>query len=83
MTYKAVAPPPNPAVPSLTDWAHRELLAVERSFFAMDMIILKKTNVVPPKLIEGMVVFADGTNWNPGSGIGFYGYHSGAWNKLG
>jgi hypothetical protein len=37
----------------------------------------------PDKYFEGMVVLADGTNWNPGAGAGYYGYHSNAWNKLG
>jgi len=32
---------------------------------------------------EGMIVRADGTSWNPGSGGGFYGYHGGAWVFLG
>lgn len=37
----------------------------------------------PSKLREGMVRFADGTSWDPGSGKGLYIYYSGAWNKLG
>lgn len=31
---------------------------------------------------EGMVVWADGTNWDPGSGAGLYEYRGGAWHKL-
>lgn len=38
--------------------------------------------VAPDKKREGMVVGADGTNWNPGSGKGYYAYISGAWVKL-
>lgn len=37
----------------------------------------------PARLAEGMVVLADGANWNPGSGSGFYGYRAGAWKFLG
>ena len=37
----------------------------------------------PLKPRDGNVAFADGTNWNPGSGKGFYGYYSGAWHFLG
>mgnify|MGYP000406658769 CR=1 FL=1 len=33
----------------------------------------------PAKLKERMVVFADGTTWDPGSGRGVYIYSSGAW----
>lgn len=32
---------------------------------------------------EGMIVRADGVNWDPGAGGGFYGYHNGSWTKLG
>ena len=42
----------------------------------------RELHVEPARLIEGMVVKADGTDWNPGAGAGFYGY-SGAWVKLG
>lgn len=37
----------------------------------------------PTKLREGMVVLADGTTWNPGSGAGVYAYYGSAWVKLG
>lgn len=30
----------------------------------------------------GLVVYADGTDWNPGSGQGVYEYDGAAWNKL-
>ena len=36
----------------------------------------------PLSPVNGMLAYADGTNWNPGSGAGFYGYQSGAWVKL-
>jgi hypothetical protein len=37
----------------------------------------------PDKPREGMVVKADGTTWNPGSGAGVYARISSAWVKLG
>lgn len=45
-------------------------------------LLLKPLNAAPSKKREGMIVFADGTNWNPGTGKGVYAYYSGAWNKL-
>jgi hypothetical protein len=36
----------------------------------------------PTDKANGMIVYADGTSWNPGSGAGFYGYEGGAWVKL-
>jgi hypothetical protein len=49
----------------------------------VDYLMLKKRNAAPEKPRVGMVVLADGTNWNPGSGAGFYGYNAGSWVKLG
>lgn len=36
----------------------------------------------PIRLYEGLFAFADGTEWDPGSGRGLYQYVSGAWEKL-
>lgn len=40
-------------------------------------------NAAPGRPYDGMVAFADGTNWNPGAGQGLYIYYATAWNKLG
>lgn len=36
-------------------------------------------HVEPPKPREGAIRYADGTNWNPGSGAGLYRFTSGSW----
>jgi hypothetical protein len=36
----------------------------------------------PDKLYDGMIRYADGTDWNPGSGEGLYERNNGAWVKL-
>jgi len=46
-------------------------------------MILTTLHVAPSKPQEGMVILADGTDWNPGSGAGFYGYYGSSWVKLG
>ncbi len=46
-------------------------------------LLLATLYVAPPKPRDGTVVLADGVNWNPGSGAGYYGYRSGAWRFLG
>lgn len=46
-------------------------------------LFLAPLAVAPLKPREGMVVMANGTNWNPGSGAGFYGYRAGSWRFLG
>ena len=39
-------------------------------------------NAEPTHRVDGDLVYADGTNWNPGSGRGLYERRSGAWVKL-
>ncbi len=48
-----------------------------------DTILQTEWNAEPDKVYDGLQVFADGTNWNPGSGQGFYGYYAAAWHFLG
>ena len=43
---------------------------------------LKTLYAAPSRIIEGMLVRADGSTWNPGSGAGIYARISGAWVKL-
>jgi hypothetical protein len=47
-------------------------------------VLFPRLHKEPARPREGLVVFADGTNWNPAAGgKGFYGYYNGIWNKLG
>jgi hypothetical protein len=63
---------------------------LEREFGRMSVIINNNAdghfdvlNNEPNKRRAGDVRYADGTNWNPGSGEGLYIYLStGAWSKL-
>lgn len=48
-----------------------------------DTVTFKQWNAAPDKLYDGLTVYADGTNWNPGSGEGVYTYYNAQWNKLG
>lgn len=48
------------------------------------VLLIAKSHAAPPKPRDGVVAYADGTNWNPAAGgEGFYGYYAGAWHKLG
>ena len=46
---------------------------------------LEEWHYPPDQLTDGMVVSADGTDWNPGSGQGIYRYvaATNSWVKLG
>ena len=66
-------------------------IAVQREFERLSQelrasqptLLLDKINVAPSKPRPGMIVFADGVNWNPGSGAGYYGYKGTTWAFLG
>jgi hypothetical protein len=70
---------------SLRGWLVDQLrrIAAETLEPAPRSIRLAKLNAAPAKLYDGLIVFADGTNWNPGGGQGTYIYYASAWNKLG
>lgn len=63
------------------EWLIEELRRIQASQPEVFEVVF--LNGAPAKPREGMVVGADGTNWNPGGGKGVYAYYSGSWNKLG
>lgn len=68
----------------LPNWLRQEVLNISRAISeAQPFIRLAMQYQEPKKLADGMIVLADGTSWNPGSGGGFYGYRAGAWRFLG
>lgn len=58
------------------------LIAAELSHGRPETVTLAVLGVEPARRPDGMVVYADGSEWNPGSGEGFYGRQNGAWVKL-
>lgn len=79
MTYRQETPP----VEYDPEWFERELSKIRNELTIKDVLRLKKTYVEPTKPRDGDVVYADGTEWDPGSGEGYYGYYGGNWNFLG
>ena len=79
---------PNPAPvksEDLPDYLFDELNRLGDILFNLDTFRLEPTNVAPTKPRDGDIRYADGTNWNPGSGQGIYAYiddGSPAWEKL-
>lgn len=63
----------------------RELNKVRQTFNELEpeYLILRQWNAAPARPQDGMIVYADGVNWNPGAGNGVYVYRGGAWNLLG
>lgn len=88
MAYVEIyAPRPAPsaeerATRELAQYVERELQTLARAIAEFSILRVTVLNVAPEKPRDGMIAYADGTNWNPGSGEGHYGYINGAWTKL-
>lgn len=72
--------PLNPA--ALAESVAQELQRLAQSLSQpQDYAALKTLYAEPKRVFEGMLVKADGTTWDPGSGAGVYAY-VGGWVKL-
>ena len=47
-----------------------------------EYLALKTLYAEPKRIFDGMVILADGTTYDPGSGAGVYARIAGAWVKL-
>jgi hypothetical protein len=70
-------------VENLLRYVQEELQSVSRDFSESTTLELRTSHVEPPKPREGMIIAADGTDWDPGSGQGTYAYINGVWVFLG
>jgi len=62
----------------------KEFERVERSLNEpLDVLYLRELYAEPTPLKNGLVAYADGTTWNPGSGRGVYIYKGSTWTLLG
>lgn len=60
----------------------REFKNISKAMDSAQTVSLDPQFVLPSKPEEGVIYYADGTSWNPGSGEGYYGYKNGIWVKL-
>jgi hypothetical protein len=85
MAYQPLAAPAinDPIAQELLRYISRELQRVADAMQESEQFVpFTVLHVEPKKLKEGMLVFADGTNWDPGSGRGLYLYNDGAWGQV-
>jgi hypothetical protein len=79
---------PQPAVTirnveELRQWIEDELGSLAQAFNELSRVIeLTPVHKAPDLIRDGMIIFADGTNFNPGAGRGTYERKAGAWVKL-
>lgn len=55
---------------------------LRQNFEQIDENLFTETNVAPTKTDQGMLRYADGTNWDPGDGAGLYQFNGSAWVRL-
>lgn len=77
-----------PSIPPTNSDDINRFLVAELNKISNAINLLAKGHIdmdyaVPTKPRNGDIRLADGTKWNPGSGIGFYGYYNSAWHFLG
>jgi hypothetical protein len=83
MAFRASQPPSGANVQELARWMEGELARLTLELPRPDFLAMKVLTVEPVRLFTGLVAYADGTSWNPGSGEGLYEYRSdAAWHKL-
>jgi hypothetical protein len=81
MTFKYQ--PGNPPDKELRAWLGDELRRISNAIGAAEFVQLTPVDVAPAKPSKGMVVWAVGSNWDPGAGQGMYVYNeSGTWDKV-
>lgn len=86
MAYTRGLPPTDPK--KLTEYLLDELNKLERAFNdQLPFVRLKLTTVAPTKPRDGMILYADGSNWKPngagGKGIWYYRLDTTTWVQLG
>jgi len=82
MPYIHHAPADIKTVEDLRKWVEDEFRAIARELAETLVLELRPMYREPVKPREGMIVSADGTEWNPGAGAGAYEYIGGVWVKL-
>lgn len=85
MAYKAPPSIPNTDDPGFRVFLLNELrkIAQESSRITTEEVQFYVHHAEPIKKDKGLVVYADGTDWNPGSGGGLYEYNGTSWTALG
>lgn len=79
--YRPSSPPATDSVEALGRWAYEQLELISQAVPG-EIPQLTISHNAPRRPRNGQLVYADGSDWNPGSGEGFYGYENGAWVKL-
>lgn len=67
----------NRNVDDVLDYVNDQLATLQQRFDnGIDYVKITVSHQAPARPRKGMIVYADGTDWNPGSGEGLYVYKS-------
>ena len=80
MPYVPGVPPAS--ADDLLVWVMDQLEQISAEFQETVALELRPSFRPPDKPREGMIVYADGTRWNPGAGKGVYVFEGAIWTKL-
>lgn len=85
MSYTMRPPPESKDLTVIFEWLLQELATVSSITQIAEERQVLVFHRAPTKPRDGMLVLADGTDWNPGNGRGYYGYDSltAQWRFLG
>ena len=84
--YAPTVPPvtSEPDATTVMGYLYNELLGISAALEGIEKgQYLPVLHVAPTRPRTAQVVFADGTDWDPGSGEGLYIYYAAAWHFLG
>lgn len=82
MPYVPRQMPPITSLEELRYYVDEEFRRIAQQIVVVDDTTYNIKYAAPAGPVAGMVVFADGTTWNPGSGRGLYEYRASSWIKL-
>lgn len=82
MPFTVIEPPSDLSTEELRQWIVDQFEKLARELAETIALELRPIHVAPIKPRAGMIVSADGTDWNPGAGAGAYEFIGGTWNKL-
>lgn len=69
-------------IEELRSYVELELERISKEFNETIALDLRAVHQEPKRPREGMIVSADGSNWNPGSGAGAYEFVGGVWRRV-
>lgn len=84
MAKFVIEKPPEGMDPAHQDWVMelQQRIADALSVLEPDELILPEKNVAPTRRVNGRLSYADGVNWDPGTGEGIYLDNATTYTKL-